>query len=157
LFGEEVEKASDKFDIYSIDIAPANKNVIYSDFSDSSLFDHVTSESCDEENVKETLIMKKEKPITFIENSFDQVSFLYLLSYMPDPILRFQSIINALKLLRIGGQLLIATPDSANQNKHQFWMRDWFDNLDKIGFKKHSYSKEKHFHGLCLYKYKNLR
>ena len=41
----------------------------------------------------------------------------------------------------MGGQLLIATPDSANQNKHQFWMRDWFESLDKLGFKKHSYSK----------------
>jgi len=35
-------------------------------------------------------------------------------------------------------------------------MRDWFSSLDKLGFKKHSYSKEKHFHGLCLYKYKNI-
>lgn len=145
LFGEEVEKSSDRFEIYSIDIAPANEKVIYSDFSDTNLFERKSEEN-------ET----KVKTMEFIENSFDQVSFLYLLSYMPDPILRFQSIINALKLLRIGGQLLIATPDSANQNKHQFWMRDWFDSLDKLGFRKHSYSKEKHFHGLCLYKYKNI-
>jgi len=76
LFGEEVEKQSDKFDIYSIDIAPANEKVIYSDFSDTSLFQQKSKES----NTR----------MEFIENSFDQVSFLYLLSYMPDPILRFQ-------------------------------------------------------------------
>jgi len=133
LFGEEVEKSSDKFEINSIDIAPANEKVIYSDFSDTSLF-----ETKSEERSETT---EKVKTIEFIENTFDQVSFLYLLSYMPDPILRFQSIINASKLLRIGGQLLIATPDSANQNKHQFWMRDWFSSLEKLGFKKHSYSK----------------
>lgn len=80
MFGEEVEKSSDKFEIYSIDIAPANEKVIYSDFSDTSLFEAKSDEKAE----------TKVKAIEFIENSFDQVSFLYLLSYMPDPILRFQ-------------------------------------------------------------------
>ena len=82
MFGEEVEKSSDKFEIYSIDIAPANEKVIYSDFSDTNLFETKSEEKGAKEMTHPTL--------EFIENSFDQVSFLYLLSYMPDPILRFQ-------------------------------------------------------------------
>ena len=82
MFGEEVEKSSDKFEIYSIDIAPANEKVIYSDFSNTNLFETKSEEKRTEEMTHPTL--------EFIENSFDQVSFLYLLSYMPDPILRFQ-------------------------------------------------------------------
>ena len=82
MFGEEVEKSSDKFEIYSIDIAPANEKVIYSDFSDTNLFETKSEEKGTKEMTHPTL--------EFIENSFDQVSFLYLLSYMPDPILRFQ-------------------------------------------------------------------
>ena len=82
MFGEEVEKSSDKFEIYSIDIAPANEKVIHSDFSNTNLFETKSEEKRTKEMMHPTL--------EFIENSFDQVSFLYLLSYMPDPILRFQ-------------------------------------------------------------------
>ena len=82
MFGEEVEKSSDKFEINSIDIAPANEKVIYSDFSDTKLFEPKSEENETQGKTHPTL--------EFMENSFDQVSFLYLLSYMPDPILRFQ-------------------------------------------------------------------
>ena len=82
MFAEEVEKSSEKFDIYSIDIAPANEKVFYSDFSYTGLFERKSEEKSDEKN--------DNNKIEFIEKSFDQVSFLYLLSYMPDPILRFQ-------------------------------------------------------------------
>jgi hypothetical protein len=58
--------------------------------------------------------------------------------------------------LTIGGLLLIATPDSACQNKHMFWMRDWYSALTQIGFKKLSYAKEKHFHGLSVVKINNF-
>ena len=91
MFGEEVEKSSDKFEIYSIDIAPANEKVIYSDFSDTNLFERKSEKN-------ET----KVKTVEFIENSFDQVSFLYLLSYMPDPILRFQESFISLNDLTFG-------------------------------------------------------
>ena len=91
MFGEEVEKSSDKFEIYSIDIAPANEKVIYSDFSDTNLFQRKSEKN-------ET----KVKTMEFIENSFDQVSFLYLLSYMPDPILRFQESFISLNDLTFG-------------------------------------------------------
>ena len=86
MFAEEVEKSSEKFDIYSIDIAPANEKVIYSDFSYTGLFERKSDEKSDEKN-----------EIEFIEKSFDQVSFLYLLSYMPDPILRFQENFSRIK------------------------------------------------------------
>ena len=91
MFGEEVEKSSDKFEIYSIDIAPANEKVIYSDFSDTNLFERKSEEN-----------RTKVKTMEFIENSFDQVSFLYLLSYMPDPILRFQESFISLNNLTFG-------------------------------------------------------
>ena len=48
---------------------------------------------------------------------------------MPDPRLRLKSLINASKALKIGGHLLIATPDSANEYKHRHWMKDWFQGL----------------------------
>ena len=60
---------------------------------------------------------------------------------MPDPRLRLASLINASKCLKIGGQLLIATPDSANAYKHRKWIADWFIALKLIGFEKHSYTK----------------
>ena len=94
MFGEEVEKSSDKFEIYSIDIAPANEKVIYSDFSDTNLFEPKSEEKGTEEMTHPNL--------EFIENSFDQVSFLYLLSYMPDPILRFQESFISLNDLTFG-------------------------------------------------------
>ena len=112
----------------SIDIAPANEKVICADFASSGFFDQ------------------------FTENSFDQVLLLYVLSYMPDTTTRLEAIKNASKSLKLGGQLLIATPDSANEYKHRQWMKDWFEALAKCGLRKHSYSKETHFHGLCLVK-----
>ena len=33
-----------------------------------------------------------------------------------------------------------------------YWMRDWYAALEILGFKKLSYSKERHFHGLSLVK-----
>ena len=33
-----------------------------------------------------------------------------------------------------------------------FWMRDWYSALEKLGFKKLSYAKERHFHGLSVVK-----
>ena len=91
MYAEEVKKSSEKFDIYSIDIAPANDQVIYSDFSDTGLFERKSEESSDEKNGT------TKNKIEFIEKSFDQVSFLYLLSYMPDPILRFQEYFSQLR------------------------------------------------------------
>ena len=35
-----------------------------------------------------------------------------------------------------------------------FWMRDWYSGLEKLGFKKLSYAKERHFHGLSVVKIK---
>ena len=71
---------------------------------------------------------------------------------MPDTTTRLAAVKNASKSLKKGGQLLIATPDSANEYKHRKWMADWFGALAHCGLKKHSYSKETHFHGLCLVK-----
>ena len=95
MYAEEVEKSSEKFDIYSIDIAPANDKVIYSDFSDTGLFVRKSEERSDESSDEKNDVAKNK--IEFIEKSFDQVSFLYLLSYMPDPILRFQEYFTQLR------------------------------------------------------------
>ena len=52
-------------------------------------------------------------------------------SYMPDPTTRLKALINSSRALKFGGQLLIATPDSANEYKHRQWMKDWFNALEK--------------------------
>ena len=53
---------------------------------------------------------------------------------MPDPATRLKALINSSRALKFGGQLLIATPDSANEYKHRQWMKDWFNALEKPGF-----------------------
>ena len=80
LFAEEVDH-----EVTSIDIAPANEKVICADFADPDFFE-------------------SEK---FQEKSFDQILFLYVLSYMPDSTTRLRSLCNASKGLKLGGQLLI--------------------------------------------------
>ena len=80
LFAEEVDH-----EVTSIDIAPANEKVICADFADPDFFES-----------------KK-----FQEKSFDQILFLYVLSYMPDSTTRLRSLCNASKGLKLGGQLLI--------------------------------------------------
>lgn len=153
LLGSDLKSENFKFRTISIDIAPANQNVFYSDFT-SIEFDQSESNDIIQSEADPHFYKNIKK---FRKNSFDQICFLYVLSYMPDPRLRLDLLINAAKCLKIGGQLLIATPDSANAYKHRKWIQDWFKALEMIGFKKHSYSKEKHFHGLALFKEKEIK
>ena len=65
-------------------------------------------------------------------------------------------IFSASQSLKIGGLLLVATPDSACQNKHMQFVRDWYFVFAEMGFKKLSYAKEKHFHGMSLVKVRTV-
>lgn len=125
-----------------------------------------------------------EGSITQLASDFNAVSFLYVLTFIPDPFLRVKgtaksyetcplsllALMSANKCLVLGGLLLIASPDSACQNKHMHLIRDWFSGLgtfsillhftclflELLGFHKLSYTKERHFHGLTVGKFKDV-
>ena len=71
---------SQNYTVQSVDIAPANKNVAFCDFT--------TIEFSDKESIIEQFTEFQEdgvKIINFKKNSFDVCCFMFLLSYLPDP------------------------------------------------------------------------
>lgn len=130
------------FEILPVDIAPANENVYCLDMT-SPVFGEET-------------VISSDRNIEQLARDFNAVSFLYVLTFIPDPLLRVKALMSANKCLALGGLLLIASPDSACQNKHMHLIRDWFSGLEDLGFHKLSYTKEKHFHGLTVGKFKDV-
>jgi len=132
--------------IICVDLAPANAEVFKCDFlsvaigaetiilNDATFFDGG-------KRVKE-----------FEKSSLKCVVFCYLLSYIPDPALRLQACIKGLKLLSVGGVLLLLTPDSSSQQKHYLFIRNIITGFAAIGAKKIRYRKEKHYHALVFMK-----
>ena len=85
-------------------------------------------------------------------NSFDVVVFSLLLSYLPLPLQRLKCVINAHKILKIHGLLLIIAPDSSHQNKHTAMMKSWKTAIEAVGFHRWKYVKETHLHCLAFRK-----
>ena len=84
--------------------------------------------------------------------SFDVVVFSLLLSYFPATQQRMQCCINAHKVVRPHGLLLVVTPDSSHQNRHADMMKSWKSAIEGIGFHRWKYIKETHLHCMAFRK-----
>ncbi len=86
------------------------------------------------------------------EEWYDVVIFSLLLSYLPATKQRLQCCINAYKVLRPHGLLLIVTPDSSHQNRHAEMMKDWKYCIEGLGFHRWRYVKDTHLHCMAFRK-----
>ena len=83
---------------------------------------------------------------------YDVVVFSLLLSYMPSTEQRHQCCVNAHKVLRLHGLLLVITPDSSHQNKHTEMMKSWKKCIEELGFHRWRYIKDTHLHCMAFRK-----
>ena len=67
-------------------------------------------------------------------DSYDVVVFSLLLSYLPSTSQRMSCCVNAHRVLRLHGLLLIVTPDSSHQNRHAALMVGWRTCIEALGF-----------------------
>ncbi|XP_075984737.1 S-adenosylmethionine sensor upstream of TORC1 [Anticarsia gemmatalis] len=131
-------KIYDMFDVLAIDLYPANTSVLQCDFlkldvGQTNLFDNST--------VKEIQ-----------ENSFDIVTFCFLLEYIPTSELRIVACEKAYKLLKPGGLLVITTPDSKHVGANSKIMKCWRYTLACMGFNRIKYEKARFMHCMAFRK-----
>ena len=86
------------------------------------------------------------KSFTMHPASFDVVVFSLLLSYFPSTRQRMLCCINAHKLLKMHGILLVVTADSSHQNRHVDMMKSWKSGIESVGFHRWKYEKQTHLH-----------
>ena len=89
--------------------------------------------------------------------SFDVVVFSLLLSYLPCTQQRLQCCINAHRVLRPHGLLLVVTPDSSHQNRHAGMMKSWKECIEAIGFHRWKYVKDTHLHCMAFRKTRHMQ
>lgn len=82
--------------------------------------------------------------------SCDAVVFCLLLSYMPTPEMRAEACRRALAILRVGGLLVVVTPDSSHVGKAAARMKRWKTTIESLGFRRWRYSKLKHTHCMAF-------
>ncbi|XP_039760166.1 S-adenosylmethionine sensor upstream of mTORC1 [Pararge aegeria] len=131
----------DFFEVLAIDLCPANNIVFECDFLQVPI-------------QSDTVIIDN-KVIQLKEKSFDIVTFCFLLEYIPSSELRIKACEQAYKLLRIGGLLLISTPDSKHVGANSKQMKCWRYTLAIMGFSRIKYEKFKHMHCLAFRKCSN--
>jgi len=144
-----------EFHVVAVDISPATSDVITCDFLNLD-FDHTV------EDISQYPLLDFEEKKSRVEGCltagtpvlsfFDIVVFSLLLSYFPDPLQRFQCCVNAHRMLKQWGLLLIVTPDSSCQNRHAAMMRSWKTALHQIGFVRCKYEKLPHLHCMAFCK-----
>ncbi|XP_025200980.1 S-adenosylmethionine sensor upstream of mTORC1 [Melanaphis sacchari] len=130
-----------KYSLYKvlpIDIAPAIENVVKCDFLtvpldiELNIFD----------NVCQTLPM----------SNFDIVVFSLFLEYFPSPKQRYKCCEKAYNVLKPGGLLVIATPDSSHASYNSIIMKNWKISLSNLGFWRIKYEKLTHIHCMVFRK-----
>ena len=89
--------------------------------------------------------------------SFDVAVFSLLLSYLPCTQQRLQCCVNAHRVLRLHGLLLVVTPDSSHQNRHAGMMKSWKECIEAIGFHRWKYEKDTHLHCMAFRKTKHTK
>ena len=65
---------------------------------------------------------------------YDVVVFSLLLSYLPCTTQRLTCCVNAHRVLRLHGLLLVISPDSSHQNRHAALMVGWKHCIETVGF-----------------------
>ncbi|XP_047034684.1 S-adenosylmethionine sensor upstream of mTORC1 [Helicoverpa zea] len=128
----------DDFDVLAIDLCPANTSVMQCDFL------NVNIGPCN---------MTDGSMVTELqENSFDVVTFCFVLEYIPSSELRILACQNAYKLLKPGGLLIINTPDSKHVGANSKIIKCWRYTLAHIGFNRIKYEKAKYMHCMAFRK-----
>lgn len=135
----------ERFNVTAIDIAPYSKDVTRCDFLNLKI------ESAKTLSVDGNVLCELPK------NSFNAVIFSLFLEYIPCPEQRFLCCKKAYDLLKDGGILFIATPDSKHQGANtKIINTSWKFVLAKLGFMRIHYEKLPHIHCLmfrkCFYK-----
>ncbi|XP_050354838.1 S-adenosylmethionine sensor upstream of mTORC1 [Nymphalis io] len=135
-------KTYDFLDVLAIDLCPANEYVMECDFLQVLI------------GADTKLIKNKVEQLQ--ENYFDIVTFCFLLEYIPTSEMRIKACENAYRLLKIGGLLLISTPDSKHVGANSKLMKCWRHTLATLGFSRIRYEKFRHMHCMafrkCLHK-----
>lgn len=125
-------------EVFAIDLCPANDTVLKCDFLNITI-------GCETKVVNSKVIELK-------ENSFEAVTFCFLLEYLPSSELRVLACKNAYSLLKPGGLLTINTPDSKHVGANCRIMKCWRYSLALIGFTRIKYEKFKHMHCMVFRK-----
>lgn len=127
-----------QFEVYPIDIAPANKDVYKCDFLTVSVGYELNHSS----NV-----------ITGLpENYFDIIVFSLLLEYFPTPEQRLLCCRKAYNLLKTEGLLIIISPDSSHVGVNAQLMKSWRFILAQMGYSRVKYEKLLHIHCMAFRK-----
>jgi len=126
------------FKVLPIDLAPAIENVVKCDFLTVPLNVKLNIF----ENVCQTLPL----------SSFDIVVFSLFLEYFPLPQQRYKCCEKAYNLLKSGGLLVIATPDSNHASYNSVLMKNWKISLSNLGFWRIKYEKLTHIHCMVFRK-----
>lgn len=129
------------FSVTAIDIAPYTDDVLKCDFLNLQI------------GSEKKYIDKNRELIELPEESFDVVIFSLLLEYIPCPEKRFLCCKKAYDLLKQGGILFIATPDSKHQGSNaKIINTSWKIVLAKLGFMRICYEKLPHVHCMMFRK-----
>lgn len=124
------------FDVFAIDLCPANDSVLECDF----LTVYIGTETV----IKNSIVKQIQR------ESFDVVTFCFVLEYIPTSELRISACTKAYSILKPGGLLIINTPDSKHVGANAKLMKCWRYTLSHIGFNRIKYDKFKHMHCMAF-------
>ncbi|KAG7309204.1 hypothetical protein JYU34_005130 [Plutella xylostella] len=125
-------------DVLAIDLCPANSSVMQCDFLNV--------------NIGKELSICENKVVELQENSYEVVTFCFVLEYIPTPELRISACEKAYRLLKPGGLLIINTPDSKHVGANCKIMKCWRYALALMGFSRIKYEKFAHMHCMTFRK-----
>lgn len=126
------------FDVFAIDLCPANESVLQCDFLDTPIGTRTVIE---DNKVKE-----------IGENSYESVTFCFLLEYIPTSQLRITACQKAYDILKPGGLLTVTTPDSKHVGANSKTMKCWRYAFALMGFSRIRYQKFQHMHCMAFRK-----
>lgn len=126
------------FKVLPIDLAPAIDGVLKCDFLSVPL--------------DTKLIIFKNVCQILPLASFDVVVFSLFLEYFPLPQQRYKCCEKAYNVLKPGGLLVIATPDSSHASYNSILMKNWKISLSNLGFWRIKYEKLTHIHCMVFRK-----
>lgn len=128
------------FDVFAIDLCPANNTVLKCDFLQVSVGSNtiLSNNNCDVEQLQNSY--------------FDVATFCFLLEYLPSSDLRITACEKAYSVLKPGGLLIINTPDSKHVGANSKIMKCWQYTLAVLGFTRIKYEKLKHMHCMAFRK-----
>lgn len=128
------------FDVTAIDLIPAIEGIFRCDFLNVAIG-------------REKILSRDAREIHQLPaRSFDAAVFSLLLEYLPCPKQRYICCRNAYDVLKIGGLLIIVSPDSKHVGANARLMKSWRYTLSRLGFMRIKYEKLRHLHCLTFRK-----